>query len=96
MGRGLAAAIADGANQMTDPSDHDLFADYVDEDEMARMRDCSKRKLRNERLARLGPPYLKIDRKIRYPIAGFHKWLESITTQPVRANNSRPSSEVRP
>jgi len=80
---------------MTDVSSHaSPFYNYLDEAEMAQARQVSRRKLRNERLQGLGPPYVKLDRRILYPVAGFQAWLESITRQPVRANR-RPSAEVR-
>jgi hypothetical protein len=82
-------------NQMTDSSGHaDLFADYIDENTVARMRKCSIRHLREERLRGDGPPFVKIDRNIYYSISGFKTWLETITTKPVRVSRrARPAIE---
>jgi hypothetical protein len=71
---------------MTDIFGHaDPFADYLDEDGMAQARKVSKRTLRKERQLGCGPPFLRIDRRVLYPVAGFRAYLERITTQPVRA-----------
>lgn len=72
----------------------DPFEDYLDEDAIAEWRKCSKRHLRAERQAGQGPPFLKIDRRVLYPLADFRAWLVTITRQPARAKR-RAEAEGR-
>ncbi len=59
--------------------------DYHEEAEAAEIRKVKLRAQRDERRKGLGPPYIKLNRKIYYPKAAFRAWLESLTIRPPRS-----------
>jgi hypothetical protein len=61
---------------------------YMPESEMAVIRGVKPRTLRSERQKGSGPPFVKINRKIFYPIDGFREWLKAIERRPVRAGKA--------
>jgi hypothetical protein len=65
-----------------------IFDDYLNEDEMARLRGVSKRTLRAERRRGDGPPFVKIGRKTLYRKSGFKEHLKAIEQRPTRARKA--------
>jgi hypothetical protein len=61
-----------------------LLNGLIPESEMAEERDLTTRALREERRRRRGPPFIKIGRRVFYPIEGWHAWLRARVQQPVR------------
>lgn len=68
----------------------DLLADYFAEDDPRAKLLGSKRQQRKLRQLGLSPPYVILNRKIFYPVAGFQRWLKSVTHQPVRVRVRTP------
>jgi hypothetical protein len=66
------------------PSEPGLFADCWSEEEFAAQRKVSPRTLRAERQAGLGPPYLKVSKKVYYPIPTTREWLAQKVVSPAR------------
>jgi hypothetical protein len=64
-----AATAAQSANN---PKRKVLLDDYIDEDEAAREIGCKPRTLRS---IPDGPPYVILNKKRRYHIDGFRRWL---------------------
>jgi hypothetical protein len=62
-----------------------LLDGYIEDSRVAKERDLSQRAQRAERQRGEGPPYVKIGKKIYYPVDGFRAWLKSIERMPVRA-----------
>jgi hypothetical protein len=48
----------------------------------------SIRTLRKWRTRRIGPAWVKVGRRIVYPLSGIEPWLESITQQPLRSRRA--------
>lgn len=65
-----------------------LLEGYVSECEMAQARGVGTRALRAERQRGDGPAWLKINRAIFYPEAGFREWLKAIEQHPVRGRKA--------
>jgi hypothetical protein len=61
------------------------LAGYLLEDRIAEKRRVSKRTLRSERQRGDGPPFVKLGKRVYYPLDGFRDWLKSIERQPVRS-----------
>jgi hypothetical protein len=58
---------------------------YFTEDEMREARDNkSRRAMQIERQRGLGPPWVKVGRRILYPIAGWRRYLIEREHNPVR------------
>jgi hypothetical protein len=73
----------------------------IDESEVAAWRDVDIAALRNERAKGKGPPYIRIGRKVFYPLDKLRAYLKAATVTPKRAptlldgnGKRRPRSEV--
>jgi hypothetical protein len=79
---------------MDEPSGcNDPLANYLVEDDPPIKKALGeKRQQRRLRQLGLSPPYIILNRRVFYPIAGFRQWLEANTRQPVR---TRPQAHVR-
>jgi hypothetical protein len=62
-----------------------LLADHIDEDELARQLDRSRRTIKRWRHFRIGPPYTEIGGTVYYNVESFREWLKSREVKPVRA-----------
>ena len=68
----------------------DLLADYFAEDDPRAKLLGSKRQQRKLRQLGLSPPFLILNRKVFYPVAGFQTWF-GIQHAPARARAHTPS-----
>jgi hypothetical protein len=62
-----------------------LLEDYVPEEEYCKELDVSDRKARQDRQRGIGPPFVRIGRKIYYSRNGILEWLKSLEHRPVRS-----------
>jgi hypothetical protein len=65
-------------------SEPGLFDECWSEKELADQRGLVTRTLRAERQAGLGPPYLKVNKKVYYPIPTTREWLAKKLCSPAR------------
>jgi hypothetical protein len=50
---------------------------YLSEEQYASFRGVSLRSIRNERARRAGPPFIRVGRKVYYPVAAVRNWMAS-------------------
>jgi hypothetical protein len=67
---------------------------YLSEAEAASELSVASATLRKWREKRVGPPYVKAEKRIYYPIVGIRTWLKSCEVKPVR-NTRRRTAEQR-
>ena len=80
---------------MQEHTTSDILDGYVPEDHIAAVRGCGKRALRSERQKGMGPPFVKLGKRVLYPIEGFRGWLKDNERNPVRSMrkvNPHPAS----
>jgi hypothetical protein len=70
-------------------ADADLLAGYFPEETLCRELNESPRTARLRRQRGEGPPYVRIGRKILYPIEGFRLWLKRREIDPSRRMQRR-------
>ena len=64
-----------------------MTVELISEPEWAGLRKCSRRTVQRERSKRIGPPYIKLGKKIFYRVTAIEEWLlEQEQVQP-RARN---------
>jgi predicted DNA-binding transcriptional regulator AlpA len=66
---------------------------YLTEREVAEMGFASVRTLQAWRLQEKGPPYLHVERSVRYRLSDIEKWLDAQTVQP-KPSSAPPSEDV--
>ena len=67
-------------------------------DELAEMLHCSASTLAKMAMTKLGPPYLRVGRKVRYPLSGVKKWLDDRlcgAPAPVQPAPAEPAKRLR-
>ena len=76
----------------------DLVQSCVDEKQLARLWGISPRTLSNWRYKKMGPPYVRIGRSVRYPLLDAFRWLRSPEGAPfrrfVQSSGTDPSQEA--
>jgi hypothetical protein len=65
-----------------------VLADYLTEDEQAAALGLTVRTLRSWRQRGEGPPFVKVGKRVFYPIAGNAAWLKANEQAPVRSGRA--------
>lgn len=50
---------------------------YLSEEQYASFRGLSLRSTRNERARGAGPPFVRVGRKVFYPVSGLRAWMKA-------------------
>ena len=72
--------------QSSFPAGH-ILAGYVTADDLAAALLVTPKTLRNWHTARSGPPFVRIGRRVLYPVAGVQEWIASTLVMPVRSRS---------
>ena len=64
-----------------------MTVQLISEPEWADWRKCSRRTVQRERSKRIGPPYIKLGKKIFYRVEAIEHWLKAKETIQPRAHN---------
>lgn len=51
--------------------------EYLTQDEVSKLTGVAKGTLENWRVKKIGPPYLKLGRSVRYKLSDLNEWLAS-------------------
>ena len=64
-----------------------MTLELISEPDWAGLRNCSTRTVQRERSKRIGPPYIKLGKKIFYRVTAIEEWLLAQEQIQPRAHN---------
>ena len=74
---GIAGAVADRVADLLRRNDKPINPEYLTANQVAQMTGFSQKALEAYRSQRVGPPFLKVGKNVRYRAADVRAWIEA-------------------